>query len=324
MSREELESRIQTFVGKAIGPPDVARDAVSEGAIRQWCDAMLDSNPVYLDPQAAEESVFGGLVAPPTMLQAWSLKGIEMARPDPDAPKDLQQLLHAVFNEYGYVGVVATNCDQQFDRYLKPGDRVTATTVIESISEQKATGLGIGYFINTRLTFVDQDGEQVGSMTFRVLKYKPAKKPTASEDSSSASTPAQPKRMRPAIGHDNAWWWEQGVANEKLLIQKCESCGELRHPPRPMCPHCQSLEWGSIEASGKATVHSYVLMYYPEFPPFEYPHAVGVFDLEEGTRFVSNLVTDDLDAIEIGMPVELYFEQVDDELTLPLFRPVKR
>jgi hypothetical protein len=65
-------------------------------------------------------------------------------------------------------------------------------------------------------------------------------------------------------------------------------------------------------------------MYYPEFPPFEYPHAVGVFDLEEGTRFVSNLVTDDLDAIEIGMPVELYFEQVDDELTLPLFRPVKR
>jgi uncharacterized OB-fold protein len=49
-----------------------------------------------------------------------------------------------------------------------------------------------------------------------------------------------------------------------------------------------------------------------------------VFDLEEGTRFVSNLVTDDLDTIEIGMPVELYFEQVDDELTLPLFRPVKR
>jgi len=324
MSEEDLERRIQTFVGKAIGPADVARNAVSESAIRQWCDAMLDENPVYLDPEAAKESRFGGLVAPPAMLQAWTLKGMAMARPEPDAPKDLQQELHAVFDEHGYVGVVATNCDQQFDRYLKPGDRISATTVIESISEQKATGLGVGYFINTRLTFVDQRGEKVGSMTFRVLKYKPAAKPAASEVASSASKPAKPRRVRPALGHDNAWWWEQGVGNKKLLIQKCESCGKLRHPPRPMCPHCQSLDWGSIEASGRATLHSYVLMYYPEFPPFEYPHAVGLFDLEEGTRFVSNLVTDDLDAIEIGMPVELYFDQVDDELVLPLFRPVSR
>ena len=83
MSREELEHKIQTFVGKVTGPADVARDAVSEAAIRQWCDAMLDSNPVYLDPVAAQESVFGGLVAPPTLLHAWTLNGIEMARPDP-------------------------------------------------------------------------------------------------------------------------------------------------------------------------------------------------------------------------------------------------
>ncbi len=77
--REALEKKIQGFVGLEIGAPDVAKDAVNEAMIRHWCDAMGDANPIYTDAEAAARSVHGGLVAPPTMMQAWILHGLDMA-----------------------------------------------------------------------------------------------------------------------------------------------------------------------------------------------------------------------------------------------------
>ena len=70
--------------------------------------------------------------------------------------------------------MVATNTEQEYARYLRPGDRVKAVTTIASISEEKATGLGTGYFIETRSDFRDQQDAPLGSITFRVLKFKPA------------------------------------------------------------------------------------------------------------------------------------------------------
>jgi uncharacterized OB-fold protein len=95
-------------------------------------------------------------------------------------------------------------------------------------------------------------------MLFRILKYSPAGK---------AATEAtkKPPRPRPATTRDNAFWWE-GVEAGKLLIQRCGGCGTLRHPPRPMCPQCQSLEWDTVEASGRGTVHSFVINHYPQAP----------------------------------------------------------
>ena len=120
----------------------------------------------------------GGIVAPPVMLQAWILGGLEMA--DTSAgPKNKQHELHKLLSEHGYTGVVATNTEQEYTRYLRPGDRVTAVTTIESISDEKATGLGIGYFIETRTDFRDQQDEPLGSITFRVLKFKPAQQAAA-------------------------------------------------------------------------------------------------------------------------------------------------
>lgn len=319
-SREELEAKLKAYVGIETGPPQTAPDPVNEAMIRHWCEAMGDRNPVYTDPDAAERSVHRGIVAPPTMMQAWVLRGISMADPNAEYG-DKQTELHRLLTDYGYPSVVATNCEQGYTRYLRPGDRVSTTTVIESISEQKSTALGIGYFINTRDTFRNQDGDEVGWMTFRVLKFEPAQLPQqAMADAATAA--AKPKRLKPPLGHDNGWWWE-GIERDELLIQKCSSCGELRHPPRPMCPHCRSIEWTAEKAKGRGSVYSYTVLHHPKVPGYGYPLACGLIELEEGTRLVANIVGCDHADIAIGMPVALAFEKVDGEMKLPVFRPEK-
>jgi len=319
MTREELEQKMQAFVGQQIGPPQVAPEPVNESMIYHWCEALGDKNPVYTEPEAARQSVHEGIVAPPAMLQAWVLDGIAMADPSSQAANK-QRDLHALLSEAGYTGVVATNTEQSFSRYLRPGDRVSTTTTIESISEQKATALGIGYFINTRDVFRDQNGEEVGWMTFRVLKFKPHQQAQPQPAASSDAAPAKPKRLRPPMGHDNGWWWE-GIERGELLIQKCSSCGTLHHPPRPMCGKCQSVKWQPVRAKGRGSVYAFTVVHHPKFPGFDYPLACAVIELEEGTRIVSNVVGIDPAEVRIGMPVTLSIENVDDELKLPLFRP---
>jgi uncharacterized OB-fold protein len=90
-----------------------------------------------------------------------------------------------------------------------------------------------------------------------------------------------------------------------------------------MCGECRSLEWDSVVASGKATLHSHTVLHHPKFPGFEYPVICGLVDLEEGTRLVTNVIDCTPDQLEIGMPLQLTIEQVDDEMLLPLFRPAK-
>lgn len=129
-----------------------------------------------------------------------------------------------------------------------------------------------------------------------------------------------PSRPPPAQSADTSFFWD-GAKRGELRIQRCTSCGTLRHPPGPGCPSCGSLDWDTVKASGRGTVHSFAVHHYPPIPGFDYPLAIGLIDLEEGTRLVSNIVGIDPDAIEIGMPVEVTFEDFD-ELSLPLFRPV--
>lgn len=133
-------------------------------------------------------------------------------------------------------------------------------------------------------------------------------------------TEDRPLRPRPSINRDNRFWFD-GVAEGRLLIQRCTGCGDLRHPPGPVCPSCHSFDWDTVEASGRGTVYSYVINHHPPFPAFDYPLAVALIELEEGTRLVSNVVGIDPEAIEVGQDVEVDFVRYDDELTLPVFRP---
>lgn len=321
-SKEDLEKQLRTFIGKEIGPPWTASDAVNEAMIRHYCAVVGDETPVYTDADFAKRSVHGGIVAPPTMMDVWTMPPYLppwVTGTHEGPPPDKQVDLHMLLSHHGYTGVVATNQEQEYTRYLRPGDRLTTTIKVDSISAEKATPLGLGYFITTRYTFRDQAGDEVGSMTFRVLKFKPAQQPQA-QPAAGAAAPSKPRRLRPPKGHDNGWWWE-GIQRGQLLIQKCGECGELRHPPRPMCGACQSVAWETIVAKGRGTVYSYTVLHHPKFPGYEYPLACVLVALEEGTRLVSNLIGCDPDAIRIGMPVQLSIESFDDELKLPVFRP---
>src|SRR5262245_27936845 len=88
--KQALEQKLQAFVGRPIGPPRTGRDPVNEPMIRQWCEVMDDQNPVYWDAAAAKNSVHGGIVAPPTMLGAWTMQGWEM-RLGYDEPRNEEQ-----------------------------------------------------------------------------------------------------------------------------------------------------------------------------------------------------------------------------------------
>jgi uncharacterized OB-fold protein/acyl dehydratase len=318
MDKQELEGKLRAYVGRETGPPSTGPDPVNEAMIRHWCEAMGDRNPVYTDRAAAEKSVHGGIVAPPTMLQAWSMRGMAMAQPM-DPAQDEQLSLHALLTSAGYPSVVATNCEQGYARYLRPGDQVVSRTVIEAISDEKATGLGVGYFLDTRTTGTDPGGAALGWMTFRVLKFKPNQQPAAAPSASAAS--ARPRRLKPPLGHDNQWWWE-GVAAGELRVQRCKDCGTLRHPPRPMCGRCQSIAWDWIVSKGAGTVYSFVVLHHPPVPGYEYPLPVALVDLDEGTRIVANVAGCAPDEIRIGMRVQARIEAADDEMKLPFFHPV--
>ncbi|MET9695546.1 bifunctional MaoC family dehydratase N-terminal/OB-fold nucleic acid binding domain-containing protein [Streptomyces sp. NPDC006529] len=304
---------LKAFEGRAAATSGRGKDPVNEPMIRHWCEAMGDTSPAYTGP---------GATAPPTMLQAWTMGGLSGHTDRSSAYDELFVLLEGA----GYTSVVATDCEQEYLRPLRPGNTITFDAVIESVSPRKSTALGTGYFVTTRMD-IQADGELAGTHRFRILKYAPATTApgptTPAEDRSRAQTDAKAKakalRPRPVVNRDNQGFWD-GVKEHRLLIQRCASCAALRFPWLPGCNDCACLEWDTVEASGAGTVFSYVVMHHPPFPAFDPPYAVAVVELAEGVRMVSNITGLPYDKVRIGMPVRLEFLRVDEELELPVFR----
>jgi uncharacterized OB-fold protein len=122
------------------------------------------------------------------------------------------------------------------------------------------------------------------------------------------------------VTDDSAVFWD-AAAEHRLVAQRCAGCGALRHPPRPMCPQCQSLDFGVAELSGRGTLYSYAVLHHPQHPAFDYPVLAALVDLDEGIRLVSNLVEIDTADIEIGMRLEVLFVPAAEDRAVPVFRP---
>jgi uncharacterized OB-fold protein len=126
-----------------------------------------------------------------------------------------------------------------------------------------------------------------------------------------------PVVIPPAVDRGNAWFWD-GVAREVLLLERCAGCGLLRRHGVPMCGACHSTQATTQEATGRGTIHSWIVATHPSDPEAE-PRIVVLVELEEGLRLVSNLVGASPSEVENDLPVELCFETYGD-VTLPQFR----
>jgi uncharacterized OB-fold protein len=128
------------------------------------------------------------------------------------------------------------------------------------------------------------------------------------------------ERPLPLPDDETEFFWE-ATRNRELHILRCRDCGSWIHLPRPACRECGSTNLGPDRVSGRGVVHSFTVTHFP-LPGYEPPFAVVLVELEEqeGLRLASNLVDVAPDDIEIGMPVEVVFEQVADDVVLPLFK----
>ncbi len=135
-----------------------------------------------------------------------------------------------------------------------------------------------------------------------------------------------PDGMPPALADATSLPWWRAASEHRLVVQRCTSCDRTRLPPAPICPECRSADSAWKELPGRGEVYTYTVVHRPIAAGQQLPYVIAVIALEEagGVRIISNLVDVDPDAIEIGMPVELVWEDMSPDLAIPRFRPQGR
>ncbi len=233
-----------------------------------------------------------------------------------------------MLDEAGFTSVVATNCDQTYLRYLKLGEHLTVRTRLLDVTGPKRTALGEGWFVTTQelLVLGQRARRHHGLPGPEVPPTAAAPRPPhyrkhRTAIPSTAPNPTSP--MRPLVTPDTAFFWA-GTAAGELRIQRCAGCGALRHPPGPMCPACgQPGDGGYVVAAGTGEVFSYVVHHHPPVPGKKLPMVVALVQLPEGVRMVGEMPGVRPDLVRIGLPVRVAFARVDDDLTLPAWRPAE-
>ena len=127
----------------------------------------------------------------------------------------------------------------------------------------------------------------------------------------------------PCVHGETRPYWE-GAKRHELMIPKCQDCGLLFFYPRSLCPHCMSDKIDWIRASGKGKVYTFTISHVTASSAFQedVPYNIAIIELDEGVHLMSNIVGCKNEDIRIDMPVEVVFDDVTPEITLPRFRPV--
>ena len=290
---EAIRAAADRIAAAGDSKPRLARDPVNLPMIRNWLEALGGGADPDLD------------TAPPAMIQVWTMPGLHGVR----AGDDPLGQMNRVLDEAGYTSVVATNCDQTYQRYLKLGEQLSVRARLLDVTGPKRTALGEGWFVTTRSTWFSA-GEPVAAMDFRILKFRPP-------DAATPVTSGPERAMLPLVTRDTAFFWD-GTAVGELRIQRCTRCGALRHPPGPMCPACGTpADGGYLVAAGTGEVFSYVVHHHPPLPGKKLPLVVALVQLPEGVRMVGEMPGVAPDQVRIGMPVRATFVGVGDDLALP-------
>ena len=184
----------QALTGKRLGPY-CSFNPVSRVQIWQWCSAMGDRNPLYRDEAYRSRAGFDRAVAPPAMMQMWTMRDVNMeyAPGSTDAPP------YAVLDTLaanGFPGNVAVSYDISFHRYLLEGDRAQHYTTVVDISELKTTALGQGYFVTERVEYLDQHEALFAEALITYFQYRPAAATAGAADQQQAV---------PSLPTENSW-----------------------------------------------------------------------------------------------------------------------
>ncbi|MDL9938050.1 MaoC family dehydratase N-terminal domain-containing protein [Gordonia sp. ABSL1-1] len=317
---EQIRAAAQVIMDSGSSAPKAGRDPINQPMIHNWVEAMGDENPIYTDESAARAAGHPGIVAPPAMAQVWTMRGLHGVRADDDPLGRATEL----FDAAGFTSVVATNCDTEYHRYTRPGEEVAISAELVEVVGPKNTALGEGWFFTTRNVWSVGD-EVVAEMRFRILKFRPAAKDSATSEAAERTLDPVPedldpsRMLKPSVSRDTAFFWD-GVAAHELRIQQTAD-GSLRHPPipatwKPRAADGVVPETDYVVAAGTGTVYSFVVHRAPKVPGRQLPFVVALVELDRDAtgaslanpvRLLGELRDVDPARVAIGMPVTTTF-----------------
>jgi len=196
---------LQAFVGRPAGPPRMSPRPVDRSAIDNWCAALGDALPVYTDSAFAASTRWGEVIAPPTMLQTWTMPDRRTTPPPEPGPDEAEAELHAALRGDGYDGVVATDSEQTYVLPVRIGDTIVSRTTIAAIAGPKETSIGEGYFVTLESEYTNGAGDQVGTMRFRSFRYRAHERRTPAPP----SAPELPRSPNVVVGRSDGVRTEQ-------------------------------------------------------------------------------------------------------------------
>ena len=131
-----------------------------------------------------------------------------------------------------------------------------------------------------------------------------------------------PRGDLPTIDDDSKPFWD-AAKEGRFLVARCGNCGRAHHYPRPFCPFCWSDQVTWEQASGRATLYTHSTVHMNDLAPFRdrLPYVAALVELEEGPRIMTNIVDCAPEDLQIGMPLQVAFRELDDDITAPVFRP---
>lgn len=313
LTAAELAEGAAKIVAAGESAPRAGRDPVNQPMIHNWVEALGDANPIYVDDEAARAAGHPGIVAPPAMAQVWTMQGLHGVR----AADDPMNLANELFDAAGYTSVVATNCEQTYHRYVRPGEQVQVTSKLAEVKGPKRTGLGDGWFLTYATTWSVGD-EVVTEMLFRLLKFAPGT--AAAQPAADGIETAPEGRVGPVISRDTEFFWA-GTEIGELRIQRLPD-GSLRHPPIPALWQDKAEPTDYVVAAGTGTVFSFVVHHAPKVPGRDLPFVVALVELDEGVRVLGELRGIDPADVAIDVPVRVAFEKLADGTVLPYWQAV--
>ena len=299
---DDIKAAAERVKAEGKSKPRVARHPVNQPMIDHWLDAMGDKNPIYVDESRGQGGRPSRTVAPPAMIQVWTMMGLGGVRPDDDPLGKILEL----FDDAGYIGVVATNCEQTYHRYLRPGEEVSVAAELTDVVGPKRTALGEGFFITQKISWTvgDDVDDTVAEMMWRIMKFRPAEPGHAGIG----------RARRPRRGHHDA---ARVVTGHEVLLGRRQRTRAAhpeagrRQPAAPAGARALAADKEAptdyVVASGKGTVFSFVVHHAPKVPGRTLPFVIALVELEEGVRMLGELRNTDPASVEIGMPVRAMY-----------------